>query len=85
MVETGKRTKEREGGERAILVGVTVPEAPKSHEHPLDELARLADTAGAVEVGRVLQRRQKPHSPSQTRTGRGSLLLGGSAAMGRQV
>ncbi|MHC4940977.1 MAG: GTPase HflX [Planctomycetota bacterium] len=60
MVETGKRTKQREGGEKAILVGVTFPHEPKSHEHPLDELARLADTAGAVEVGRIVQKRQRP-------------------------
>ena len=61
MVETGKRDKQREGGERAILIGVISPSDPKSNEHPLDELARLTETAGAVEVGRVVQRRQKPH------------------------
>jgi len=60
VVETGKREKRREGGEEAILVGVTFPGDPKSHEHPLDELARLADTAGAVEAGRVVQKRQRP-------------------------
>ncbi|MHC4451001.1 MAG: GTPase HflX [Planctomycetota bacterium] len=72
MVETGKRTKQREGGERAILVGVTLPSNPKTHEHPLDELARLADTAGAEEVGRIVQRRQRP-DPS-TFLGKGKAL-----------
>ena len=60
MVETGKREKEREGGEIAILVGVTFPGDPMSHEHPLDELARLVDTAGATVAGRLVQRRAKP-------------------------
>ncbi|MHC4411020.1 MAG: HflX GTPase family protein, partial [Planctomycetota bacterium] len=72
MVETGKRTKQREGGERAILVGVTLPSDPKTHEHPLDELARLADTAGAEEVGRIVQKRQRP-DPS-TFLGKGKAL-----------
>ncbi|MEM8885369.1 MAG: GTPase HflX [Planctomycetota bacterium] len=60
MVETGKRDKQREGGEKSILVGVTFPDDPDSHEHPLDELGRLAETAGAEEVGRVVQRRSRP-------------------------
>jgi len=60
VVETGKRTKQRAGGEKAILVGVTFPEDPTSHEHPLDELSRLAETAGAECVGRIVQRRQRP-------------------------
>lgn len=61
MVETGKREKQSEGGEVAILIGVLVPNAPKTHEEPLDELARLAETAGASVVGRLTQRRAKPH------------------------
>ena len=60
VVETGKREKEREVGETAILVGVTFPSDPVSHEHPLDELARLVDTAGAHVAGRLTQRRAKP-------------------------
>jgi GTP-binding protein HflX len=61
VVETGKREKQSQGGEVAILIGVLVPNAPQTHEAPLDELARLAETAGAHVVGRVVQRRQKPH------------------------
>lgn len=61
MVETGKREKQSEGGEVAILIGIIVPRAPQTHEEPLDELARLAETAGATVVGRILQRRAKPH------------------------
>ena len=48
--------------ERALLVGAPrrgSTDALHSEEH-LDELARLADTAGAVIVGRMVQRVQKP-------------------------
>ncbi|MHC4955852.1 MAG: GTPase HflX [Planctomycetota bacterium] len=60
MVERDKRSTQRQEGERAILVGITLPQDPDSHEHPLDELARLAETAGAVPVGRLVQRRARP-------------------------
>ena len=60
MVEKDKRSKRRKEGERAILVGVTLPDDPETHEHPLDELARLAKTAGAIDVGRIMQRRGRP-------------------------
>ena len=62
MVETGLRSLPRSESERAILVGVLLPNAPDTSEHPLDELARLADTAGAEVVGRVLQKRHRPHA-----------------------
>ncbi len=48
--------------ERAILVGAPrrgTPDALLSDDH-LDELARLADTAGAVIVGRMVQRVEAP-------------------------
>ena len=48
--------------ERALLVGAPrrgSTDALHCEEH-LDELARLADTAGAVVVGRMVQRVQKP-------------------------
>ena len=41
--------------ERAFLVGL-------DSEASLDELARLADTAGAVVVGRMLQKKSKPET-----------------------
>jgi GTP-binding protein HflX len=44
--------------ERAILVGI---EAADDGERSLDELARLADTAGAQPLAVVLQRRGRPH------------------------
>ncbi|MCZ6476998.1 MAG: GTPase HflX [Gemmatimonadetes bacterium] len=48
--------------ERAILVAVPPIDEPQQEvdEH-LDELARLADTAGADVVGLVVQRRKSPH------------------------
>lgn len=49
--------------ERAILVGTAIGNTPKCEaEYTLDELARLTDTAGGVEVARFLQRRDKPDS-----------------------
>ncbi len=47
--------------ERIVLVGVTLPgENEESTEASLDELALLVDTAGADEVGRLVQRRDAP-------------------------
>jgi GTP-binding protein HflX len=47
--------------EKIVLVGVTLPpEHPEETEASVDELALLVDTAGADEVGRVLQRRDHP-------------------------
>ena len=52
---------ERGFREKIVLVGVTVPPAREEQtERHLDELALLVDTAGADEVGRVLQRRSSP-------------------------
>jgi GTP-binding protein HflX len=45
--------------ERAILVSVALPERPWVGDDPLEELQGLAETAGAVVVGRVLQKRQR--------------------------
>ena len=52
---------ERSIRERIVLVGVTFPPADdESTEASLDELAALIDTAGADEVGRLVQRRDHP-------------------------
>ncbi|MBK9178857.1 MAG: GTPase HflX [Acidimicrobiales bacterium] len=52
---------ERTFREKIVLVGVTLPPAtPDETEDSLDELAALVDTAGADEVGRVVQRRDAP-------------------------
>lgn len=46
--------------QRAVLVGLRLKGEPEPAEGPLAELRRLADTAGAVVVGEVLQQRAKP-------------------------
>ena len=49
--------------ERAYLVGVEVKDAPGwTSQSSLDELALLADTAGAAVVGRAVQRLERPNS-----------------------
>jgi GTP-binding protein HflX len=45
--------------EKAVLVGVLL-RPPVDPEHPLDELAGLAETAGAHVVGELTQRRETP-------------------------
>src|SRR5436305_15331146 len=44
--------------ERALLVSVALPDRPWISTDPLEELEGLATTAGAVVVGRLLQKRQ---------------------------
>ena len=52
---------ERTVRERIVLVGVTLPgSTDEDTEASLDELALLIDTAGADEVGRLVQRRDSP-------------------------
>lgn len=45
--------------ERAILVSVCLPDKPWVGNDPLEELQGLAETAGALVVGRLLQKRQR--------------------------
>lgn len=49
----------RGGPERAVLVGMLAPRADEGEE-TLQELARLADTAGARVTGMVVQHRSRP-------------------------
>lgn len=46
--------------ERAVLVGLQLPGQPPSYAEPLEELERLADTAGAEAVDRIVQKRPRP-------------------------
>ena len=58
--------------DRAILVGAPVrgsPEALRAEEN-LDELARLADTAGAEIVGRLIQQVRAPNPQSYVGSGK---------------
>ena len=46
--------------ERALLVGTVEPGTDLRSLDPLDELTRLAETAGAVVVDRLVQKRERP-------------------------
>jgi len=46
--------------ERAILVGLELPGQVPSYAAPLEELRRLADTAGADGLEAIVQKRQRP-------------------------
>ena len=63
---------DKESSERAVLVGLITPQQneAKANEY-LDELAFLADTAGAVTVHKFLQRLNNPDS--RTFVGKGKL------------
>lgn len=47
--------------ERALLVGIDRPDSEWDMDESLDELSRLAHTAGAEEVARTTQKLQKPN------------------------
>ena len=57
----------KDGRERAVLMGI-------ESEESLEELARLAETAGAVVVGSFLQKRDKPDSATFIGSGRADEL-----------
>ena len=46
--------------ERALLVGTVEPGTDLRAVDPLDELTRLAETAGAVVIDRLVQKRDRP-------------------------
>ncbi len=54
----------RNRGERehAVLAGLELPDRVASYRAPLEELAQLADTAGADVLDRIVQRREQPTS-----------------------
>ena len=58
--------------ERAVLVGVLLPDSTADPRDPLGELAALAKTAGAKVVAQILQRRQ--HIDSGTYVGSGKVV-----------
>jgi GTP-binding protein HflX len=56
--------------ERAVLVGVILPDTTADPREPLGELASLARTAGARVVGEILQKRQRPDAGTYVGTGK---------------
>jgi GTP-binding protein HflX len=66
---------ERSFREKIVLVGVTIPPSSvEETEESLDELGLLVDTAGADEVGRVVQRRSAPDPPTYVGKGKAEEL-----------
>jgi len=55
-----KIRRRRSARERAVLVGLEMPGRRPSYRAALDELQQLADTAGAVAVERIMQKRERP-------------------------
>lgn len=61
--------------EKIVLVGVTLPpDDAEETERGLDELSALIDTAGAEEVGRLVQRRNAPDPPTYIGKGKAEEL-----------
>jgi GTP-binding protein HflX len=56
--------------ERAVLVGVILPDSTADPRNPLGELASLADTAGAQVVGEITQKREQVHPGLYVGTGK---------------
>ena len=54
-----KSTERPEGREKAVLVGVLLPDGEFNPEDPLDEIRGLAKTAGLAVVGSLLQKRRQ--------------------------
>jgi GTP-binding protein HflX len=68
---------ERAFRERIVLVGVAIPPTSvEAAETGLDELSLLVDTAGADEVARVLQRRDRPDPATYVGRGKAKELHG---------
>jgi GTP-binding protein HflX len=54
-----KSTERSDRRERAILVGILLPDGDYNQDDPLDEMRGLAKTAGLIVVGSLLQKRQQ--------------------------
>jgi len=65
--------------ERAALVGLVIPSSRGDADHALDELAGLADAAGARVVLRMLQERPKPDPATFIGAGKVSSLAAACA------
>ena len=68
----------RHARQKAVLLGLHLPRDPVTYDAPLEELARLADTAGFEVVDRVVQRLQRP--VATTFIGKGKALEVGALA-----
>ncbi len=69
-METGHREKLAVQAEPAILAGVLLPDFAGDPHDPLGELRSLADTAGALVLDELLQKRLKPEPGTFIGTGK---------------
>src|SRR3954447_6486354 len=65
-----QRTERLGRQERAILVGVILPDHDTNHDDPLDEIRGLAKTAGLVVAGSMIQTRQQADVASSIGSGK---------------
>src|SRR5712672_1547686 len=65
-----KRTQLSVRQERAVLVGVILPNSTADPRDPLGELGSLAKTAGAKVVADILQKRHRPDSGTYIGSGK---------------
>lgn len=70
MPPAQERTNIKVQSERAILAAVRLPESVFDQANPFGELRALAEQAGAVVVGEIEQRRQKPESATYMGSGK---------------
>jgi len=71
--------------ERAIAVGLVLPDDPRTAEPPLAELKRLVETAGADVVGEVVQRKPAPDAAYFIGKGKATEAAALAAATGADV
>jgi GTPase len=74
-----RRTSSSPSAERAALVGLVTSSTRGDADHSLDELARLADAAGATVVMRMLQDRPRPDPATFIGSGKVSALAAACA------
>jgi GTP-binding protein HflX len=74
-----RRTLSSPSAERAALVGLVTSSTRGDADHSLDELARLADAAGATVVMRMLQDRPRPDPATFIGSGKVSALAAACA------
>ena len=79
------RLRDVDGRQKAILVGVGLGRENRSTRESLDELERLADTAGLDVVDTVLQMRRKPDNRTLIGKGKLSDVLLRSMHLGAEV
>jgi GTP-binding protein HflX len=65
-----KRTNMTVARERAVLVGVILPESRADPRDPLGELASLVHSAGGCVVGTILQKKQRPDAGTYIGSGK---------------